>query len=88
MAKSPKPARRETRGLTNHLKRYRSVEGIKRSVLGRKAEVSERTIHRIESGHESTPETLHRLVNAVNKLRTKRTTDYEFKELFPKHKEE
>lgn len=86
MARNPKVTRRtRARGLTNHLKKFRTDEGIKRASLARKAVVSDRTTQRIESGHESTPETLHRLLNALNALRAKRASEYAFEEVFPNH---
>ena len=89
MPRTPKPPRRHRgRGIKNNLKRFRRIEGVRRAELARAAEVSDRQIERIESGHGSTPETLHRLVNALNKLRTQRTADYELRQVFPNAKEE
>jgi len=88
----PKPQRAASRRnpprFPNNLEGIRTEEGIKRAALARQAELSEKTVKRVESGDESTPVTLHSILNALNVLRKKpkRAADYTIKEVFPNHK--
>lgn len=76
-APKPKPTSR------NNLRELRTVEGIKRSNLARESGLSDKTIMRVETGEQSTPVTLHGILNALNSLRRKRGREYSFKEVFP-----
>jgi transcriptional regulator with XRE-family HTH domain len=75
--------KRKRRRLPNNLERLRIEEGIKRAQLARYASLSDRTLDRVEQGDPSTPETMHRILNALNKLRAARNKPYSFKEVFP-----
>lgn len=81
IARSREKIRRKR--LPNKLEQMRTEEGIKRAMLARQAGVSDKTISRVEAGEPSTPETLYRLLNALNSLRRRRQADYSFKEVFP-----
>lgn len=50
------------------LKTLRERSGLKIAVLAKEADVDRSTITRIEKHHNSTPETLHAVINALNAL--------------------
>lgn len=50
------------------LKTLRERAGIRVSILAKKARVDRGTIARIEKHHNSTPETLHSVINSLNSL--------------------
>jgi transcriptional regulator with XRE-family HTH domain len=61
-------------------------EGIRRAVLAREAQVSDKTVQRVESGEGSTPATLNAILIALNALRkTTGRSNYSFQEVFPNH---
>lgn len=71
----------------NNLKEIRQHEGIKKAILARAAEVSERHISRIEA-EDVAPliETANRIKNAINRLKTSNEPDYDLNKIFPRLK--
>ena len=59
------------------LKTIRERSGIRVSALAKEAKVDRSTITRVEKHHNSTPETLHSIVNALNSLGCNGTIKYE-----------
>ena len=90
MVKSRTRGRGEENPLTNNLKRILTEEGIYRANLAREAEISEKTIERVEAGIGVRLTTLYRILNALNVLRNKNRnrSDYTFKQVFPNNKEQ
>jgi transcriptional regulator with XRE-family HTH domain len=90
MVKSRTRGRGEPKPLTNNLKRILTEEGIYRANLAREADISEKTIERVEAGKGGRPTTLYRILNALNVLRNKsrNNIDYTFKQIFPNNKEQ
>jgi predicted transcriptional regulator len=90
MVKSRTRGRDESPRRPNHLKRILTQEGIYKADLSRKAEISVKTIERVEAGEDARPTTLYRILNALNVLRNKNRnpSDYTFKQVFPNNKEQ
>jgi len=59
------------------LKTIRERAGIRVSVLAKSAGVDRSTITRIEKHHNSTPETLHSIINALNSNKSVGNLEYE-----------
>lgn len=59
------------------LQTIRERAGVRVSSLAKSAGVDRSTITRIEKHHNSTPETLHSIINALNNNKSVDTLDYE-----------
>ena len=59
------------------LKTTRERSGIRVSALAKEAKVDRSTVTRVEKHHNSTPETLHSIVNALNSIGSNSTIKYE-----------
>jgi len=90
MVKSRTRGRGEPKRFPNNLKRILPQEGIYRADLSREAQISVKTIERVEAGEGARLTTLYRILNALNALRNKKRNsgDYTFKQVFPNNKEQ
>ncbi|MBC8386231.1 MAG: helix-turn-helix transcriptional regulator [Gammaproteobacteria bacterium] len=67
----------ETMPYFDSLKTIRERSGIRVSALAKEAKVDRSTVTRVEKHHNSTPETLHSIVNALNTIGSNGTIKYE-----------